>query len=149
LAGRLEALRTWEDVRVLSVRVDHLRRWFRPGLICIGDAAHAMSPAGGVGINLAIQDAVATANMLGPVLVTGRTPSREELRALQRRRYFPARITQIVQLRAGSDLLSESPDGAPPHLPVVLRLLRRFPVLRYVTGWFVGRGVRPEHVSST
>jgi len=148
-AGRLEALRTWEDVRVLSVRVDHLRRWFRPGLICIGDAAHAMSPAGGVGINLAIQDAVATANMLGPALATGRTPSRRELRGLQRRRYFPARITQIVQIRAGADLLSGSPGGAAPHrLPVVLRLLRRFPVLRHVTGWFVGRGVRPEHVSS-
>jgi 2-polyprenyl-6-methoxyphenol hydroxylase-like FAD-dependent oxidoreductase len=147
LADRATELASWDDVNFLSVRVDHLRRWCAPGLLCIGDAAHAMSPAGGVGINLAVQDGVAVANILGPSLLSGGTPSTRQLRRVQRRRNFPARVTQAVQVRALRGLypkdLRDDPSRRPP---LALRVFGRIPPLRYVVGRFIGIGVRPEHI---
>jgi 2-polyprenyl-6-methoxyphenol hydroxylase-like FAD-dependent oxidoreductase len=150
LADRVKELDTWEDVRFLSVSVDRLRRWFRPGLLCIGDAAHAMSPAGGVGINLAVQDAVAAANILGPSLRRGHSPTVEELRRVQRRRQFPTRVTQAVQVRALGGLYPKDlHDDRSRRLPFAFRLFRRAPFLRHVTGRFIGNGIRPEHIQTT
>lgn len=124
-SDRLAQLDDWAQIHELTVRVDHLRRWHRPGLLCIGDAAHAMSPAGGVGINLAIQDAVATANLLGPIL-RDRTPTPAELDAVRRRRLPPARITQMFQNRVLSGLYPHTlrEDGT-MRLPAMLKLFDR------------------------
>lgn len=150
LADRVNELDMWKDVRFLSVSVDRLRRWFRPGLLCIGDAAHAMSPAGGVGINLAVQDAVATANILGPSLRRGHSPAVEDLRRVQRRRQFPTRVTQAVQVRALGGLYPKDlHDDRSLRLPFAFRLFRRAPFLRHVTGRFIGNGIRPEHIQAT
>lgn len=143
-ADRLEEIRTWDDVHELVVRVDRLRRWHRPGLLCIGDAAHAMSPAGGVGINLAIQDAVATANILGPLLAQ-RVPSPADLDRVRRRRATPARVTQFFQARMLGGLYSGDP-AAEVKVPTMLRLFALAPVLRRLAGRFIGLGARPEHV---
>jgi 2-polyprenyl-6-methoxyphenol hydroxylase-like FAD-dependent oxidoreductase len=159
LADRTERITSFDDVKLLTVSVDRLRRWYRDGLLCIGDAAHAMSPVGGVGINLAIQDAVATANILEGPLKKGKvTPS--ELAAVQKRRLWPTRATQAGQIfiekRVIASLLgaggfgSADPaaarelDGTRPPLPV--RLLTRFPVLQRIPARLIGLGVRPEHV---
>jgi 2-polyprenyl-6-methoxyphenol hydroxylase-like FAD-dependent oxidoreductase len=137
----------WEELHQLTVRVDRLPRWYRPGLLCLGDAAHAMSPAGGVGINLAIQDAVATANLLGPILAAG-VPSERDSRRVQRRRELPARITQGFQTVILRDLYPRSlSDDTSTHVPPVVRVFRWIPALRYVLGRFIGLGVRPEHVN--
>lgn len=145
-AGRMDEITSWGDVKLLTVKVDRLREWARPGLLCIGDAAHAMSPVGGVGINLAIQDAVAAANILAGPLRDGRL-TLDDLRAVQRRRMFPTRVTQAVQVLAQRFLIGPTlrakGDIAPP-LP--LRLLNRFPLLRRIPGYAVGIGARPEHV---
>jgi 2-polyprenyl-6-methoxyphenol hydroxylase-like FAD-dependent oxidoreductase len=147
LADRIKELATWDDIRFLSVSVDRLRRWSRPGLLCIGDAAHAMSPAGGVGINLAVQDAVATANILGPSLHRGDTPAVEELRRVQRRRQFPTLVTQAVQVRALRGLYPKDlRDDRSLRLPFMFHLFRRVPALRHLTGRFIGIGIRPEHI---
>jgi 2-polyprenyl-6-methoxyphenol hydroxylase-like FAD-dependent oxidoreductase/carbon monoxide dehydrogenase subunit G len=146
LADRVGEIGEWDDVRPLSVRVDRLRRWYRPGLLCIGDAAHAMSPAGGVGINLAIQDAVATANIVGPAFGPGR-PTARDLQRVQRRRELPARVTQAVQVRALRGLYPKNlHDNPSEHPPLAFRLFRRLPPLRYLTGYFIGIGIRPEHI---
>jgi 2-polyprenyl-6-methoxyphenol hydroxylase-like FAD-dependent oxidoreductase len=146
LAGRVAELRDWEAVKLLTVKVDRLRHWCREGLLCIGDAAHAMSPVGGVGINLAIQDAVATANILGPALREGRV-SLNDLRAVQQRREWPAHLTQRVQIFMHKHFLerifSASEQAAPP-LPA--RLLEKFAVLRRIPARMIGIGFRPEHV---
>ncbi|MGH8793123.1 MAG: FAD-dependent oxidoreductase, partial [Stackebrandtia sp.] len=143
---RLAEVGDWDDVRLLSVRVDRLRRWFRPGLLCIGDAAHAMSPAGGVGINLAIQDAVAAANILGPAFGAD-GPTLDDLRRVQRRRQLPTRLTQLIQLRAMRGLYPKNlDDGKPERTPLAFRLFRLLPALRHLTGYFIGVGFRPEHV---
>ena len=146
LRDRVREVRGWEDAKLLTVTVDRLRTWWRPGLLCIGDAAHAMSPIGGVGINLAVQDAVAAANILGPPLLRGGV-STEHLRRLQRRREWPTRATQRLQLvlqnRMVRPVLAASGSLRPPRL---LRLLGRFPVLRRVPARLIGLGVRPEHV---
>jgi 2-polyprenyl-6-methoxyphenol hydroxylase-like FAD-dependent oxidoreductase len=151
LADRVDEIADWEQVKLLSVRVDRLAQWYRPGLLCIGDAAHAMSPAGGVGINLAIQDAVAAARMLGPTFRSG-GPTTDDLRRVQRRRELPTRITQAFQLKVLRDLYprGRADDGPAPGRkdgdPVTFRLMRRFPPLRHMAGRFIGLGVRPEHV---
>ncbi len=146
LGDRLNELASWDDVKLLTVAVDRLRRWHRPGLLCIGDAAHAMSPVGGVGINLAIQDAVATANLLGPSLTTG-TPTDEELAAVQRRRSFPTAMTQRLQVAVQNRVISRVLAGASTQrLPLALRLMRRFPVLTRLPARLLGLGFRPEHV---
>lgn len=128
-----------EDIRLLHVRLERLRRWEMNGLLCIGDAAHAMSPAGGVGINLAIQDAVATARIVGPIL-RERRPTISELRRVQRRRRWPTLITQRVQQALQGTLLAVAP------IPFALRVLRRFPVLTRITGRIVGLGVLQERL---
>jgi 2-polyprenyl-6-methoxyphenol hydroxylase-like FAD-dependent oxidoreductase len=146
LAGRVGEIKQWDDVRFLNVKVDHLRQWYREGLICIGDAAHAMSPVGGVGINLAIQDAVAAANLLGPKLLAHTLQARD-LEAVQRRRERPARLTQRLQVFLHTHFLErifDSTEAITPPLPV--RLTERFPRLRGVPARMVGIGFRPEHV---
>jgi 2-polyprenyl-6-methoxyphenol hydroxylase-like FAD-dependent oxidoreductase len=146
LRDRVAELRDWNDIKLLTVTVDRVHRWSRPGLLCIGDAAHAMSPIGGVGINLAIQDAVATANILGPKLLRG-TPSEDQLQAVQRRRMFPTRATQRVQVFVQDNVIRRVlATDKPLSLPWPLKLLRRFPVLRRIPARVVGVGFRPEHV---
>ncbi|MFI7483523.1 FAD-dependent oxidoreductase [Kocuria sp. M1R5S2] len=146
LAEGVESLGSWDQVRLLRVRVDRLRRWWRPGLLFIGDAAHAMSPAGGVGINLAIQDAVAAANILGPRLL-GDGVRERDLARVQRRRSWPARVTQLFQLVLARRLVPARPGRtAKPPLPVAV--VRALPFLPHLTGRFIGLGLRPEHVRS-
>ncbi len=145
-AGRMDEIAGWDDVKLLTVKVDRLREWARPGLLCIGDAAHAMSPVGGVGINLAIQDAVAAANILATPLRDG-VATLDDLRAVQRRRMFSTRVTQAVQVLAQRFLIGptlRAKGAIAPPLP--LRLLNRFPLLRRLPGYAVGVGARPEHV---
>lgn len=144
LSARLDGLRL-EDIRVLEVRVDGPRRWYREGLLVIGDAAHAMSPVAGVGVNLAIQDAVAAARRLGHRLSSGR-PTVRDLAAVQRRRRWPAVVTQSVQRRIERVLVRTTDDGVLPPPPLPLRLLRRVPALRHLMGYFIGLGLRPEQV---
>jgi len=148
LADRTEEISDWEQVKLLTVTVDRLERWHRPGLLCIGDAAHAMSPIGGVGINLAIQDAVAAANLLVPWLRAHAGPVDEApLAALQRRRMLPTRLTQGMQLfiqnRIVRRVLDERQSLKPPR---ALKLLLRLPWLGRVPGRLLGMGFRPEHV---
>lgn len=148
---RISELRDWNDVSLLTVKVDRLRQWWRPGLLCIGDAAHAMSPVGGVGINLAIQDAVATANILAVKLAAG-TLSDDDLRSVQRRREFPTRATQrlqiLIQNRVVRRVLSSAhPASAHPvTVPWPLKLMQRVPFLRRIPARVIGMGFRPEHV---
>jgi hypothetical protein len=144
--SRVDEVRDWEQVKLLTVQINRLRRWHRPGLLCIGDAAHAMSPVGGVGINLAIQDAVATANILGRSFRRG-TLLEADLEAVQRRREFPARVTQAAQVRlhdafARAVVTNPGPVKAPWQLKVAVHL----PGIHRALGYAVGIGVRPEHV---
>ena len=146
LAQRADEVASWDDVKLLTVRVNRLREWFAPGLLCIGDASHAMSPIGGVGINLAIQDAVATANMLAEKLLQGDV-SVDDLRAVQRRRESAARITQTLQLFIQSKIIGRVlADGRAPFLRRLPALLRMLPFLPRIPGRLVGLGLRPEHV---
>ena len=148
-AGRMDELATWDDVKLLTVAVDRLGRWHRPGLVCIGDAAHAMSPVGGVGINLAVQDAVAAANILATPLFEGRIEE-SHLAALQRRREFPTRVTQRLQIAAQNRILSPALGATGPvTAPRFVRWLLRWPWLRRLPARIVGMGVRPEHVRPT
>ena len=145
-----EALPDWGAVRVLSVSLDRLVRWWRPGLLAIGDAAHAMSPVGGIGINLAIQDAVATANILAAPLAAGRDID-PLLEQVQKRRLWPTRVIQGFQRSVHKRVLQPLVEGrssVPLEPPLPLRLLDRFPVLRRIPGHFIGHGVRQEHVRS-
>src|SRR5439155_22103620 len=133
---------------LLTVQVDRLVRWYRPGLLCIGDAAHAMSPVGGVGINLAIQDAVAAANLLAAPLAEG-TPAVAHLRRVQKRRELPTRVIQRLQLLVQNRVIRPALTGTGPLAPpLFLRLLTRVPALRRIPGRLVGCGVRPEHVAT-
>ncbi len=146
LADRVEALRDWDDVKLLTVAVDRLRTWHRPGLLCIGDAAHAMSPIGGVGINLAIQDAVAAANRLAGALRSGKV-SEDELAAVQRRREWPTRMTQAMQVAIQNRIIRRVlASRGRLRAPLVLRLLRWFPALRRAPARLIGIGFRREHV---
>jgi 2-polyprenyl-6-methoxyphenol hydroxylase-like FAD-dependent oxidoreductase len=146
LGDRVGELKDWNDIKLLTVVVDRLRQWWRPGLLCIGDSAHAMSPIGGVGINLAIQDAVATANLLsGPLLRGEVTPA--DLARVQRRRMFPTRVTQYLQILIQDRVISRVLAGQGPlPRPWPVRLLQRFPVLRRIPARLIGLGIRPEHV---
>ena len=148
LEDRVGELRSWEDVRTLRVQVDRLRRWFRPGLLCIGDAAHAMSPIGGVGINLAVHDAVATANLLARPLGNG-TLSTWHLARVQLRRTLPTVLIQRGQRAIQDYFLSPLLAGRRPgQPPLALRALRRFPILQAVPARLIGLGVLTEHVRS-
>jgi 2-polyprenyl-6-methoxyphenol hydroxylase-like FAD-dependent oxidoreductase len=147
LSDRVQEIQRWEDVKLLTVRVNRLRQWFRPGLLCIGDAAHAMSPIGGVGINLAIQDAVAAANMLAAKLLRGGVTV-QDLRAVQQRREWAARLTQTLQLFIQSRVIGRVlSDGRAPLLRRLPALVRWLPFLPRIPGRLVGLGFRPEHVA--
>jgi 2-polyprenyl-6-methoxyphenol hydroxylase-like FAD-dependent oxidoreductase len=149
MRDRVGELRDWSDIKLLTVLVDRLRRWHRPGLLCIGDAAHAMSPIGGVGINLAIQDAVAAGNILAGPLARG-TCSDADLQRVQERRELPTRIVQRAQVMVQERVMGPALRGkGPQQLPFALKLLRWFPMLRRIPARLVGIGLRPEHVSST
>jgi 2-polyprenyl-6-methoxyphenol hydroxylase-like FAD-dependent oxidoreductase len=146
LADRVPELKDWDDIKLLTVAVDRLTRWWRPGLLCIGDAAHAMSPIGGVGVNLAVQDAVAAANILAAPLREGRLTTRD-LAAVQRRRTLPMKVVQAVQLAVQGRIVDPLLDSDKPVTPPsALRLFNRFPFLRRIPARIVGIGVRPEHV---
>src|SRR5712672_3110832 len=149
LKAGMADVKTWDDVKLLTVAINRLKRWTRPGLLCIGDAAHAMSPVGGVGVNLAVQDAVATANLLAAQLAHG-CPSEHELDAVRRRREFPVKMTQRMQVIAQNNIISVSlkPVTQSLKVPLVLRLITAVPWLHGVTARFVALGVRPEHVHS-
>ena len=145
-ADRFKEIRSWDDVHLLSVRIDRLKTWWKPGLLFIGDAAHAMSLIGGVGVNLAIQDAIATANLLAEALREGRMKTRL-LEAVQRRRAFPTRATQKLQLMMRSRKRAGEADSArSPKPPLFMRLIARSPLLPRLTGRLIGLGFRPEHV---
>jgi 2-polyprenyl-6-methoxyphenol hydroxylase-like FAD-dependent oxidoreductase len=145
-ADRVGELADWDQVKLLTVAVDRLKRWYRRGLICIGDAAHAMSPVGGVGINLAVQDAVAAANILAQPLLEGAI-GEDVLRRVQERREFPTRVIQraqvLVQERVITGVLGSQDKVEPPFL---LKLLRAIPFLRRIPARIVGMGIRPEHI---
>jgi len=145
---RVGELRSWDDVKLLTVRVDRLSRWYRPGLLCIGDAAHAMSPVGGVGINLALQDAVATADLLAAPLAAGRL-TLADLAKVQKRREWPTRVTQWFQVQAQQRIIANVLGRSTSlRQPLALRLLARYAILRRIPARLIGIGVRPEHVRS-
>jgi 2-polyprenyl-6-methoxyphenol hydroxylase-like FAD-dependent oxidoreductase len=158
LAGRVDALTSFDDVKLLDVRLERLRRWYTDGLLFIGDAAHAMSPVGGVGINLAVQDAVAAARILGPLLRTGEQVTPAALRAVQRRRGWPTVLIQAGQRLAHRQIAgprAATPDRPPepptsdrtrppPRLPLPFRVLTRFPVLRRIPARVIAIGPLPE-----
>jgi 2-polyprenyl-6-methoxyphenol hydroxylase-like FAD-dependent oxidoreductase len=145
---RAETIRSFDDVKLLTVTIDRLARWARRGLLCIGDAAHAMSPVGGVGINLAIQDAVAAANILSPVLAK-KAPSLRRLRRVQRRREFPTRVVQRMQVFAQENILAPTMRNlTTPKPPLLLQLIDRWSWFRQWPARFLGIGIRPEHVRS-
>jgi len=148
MADRVDELSDWSVIKLLTVRIDRLREWYKPGLLCIGDAAHAMSPIGGVGINLAIQDAVAAANILERPLQRG-APSLDDLRAVQKRRTFPTHMTQRAQAFMQNRVMGPALRTQNPTLPLPVEMLRRWPVLRRIPARLVGMGVRPEHVKTT
>ncbi len=148
LADRVEELQTWDDVKLLSVAIDRLPTWYRPGLLCIGDAAHAMSPIGGVGINLAIQDAVAAANILWKPLKNG-TLTTFDLARVQHRRTLPTRVTQRLQVLAQNRFVQPVLNSTQPlQANWILRLFNRTPLLQRIPARIVGVGIRPEHVQS-
>jgi 2-polyprenyl-6-methoxyphenol hydroxylase-like FAD-dependent oxidoreductase len=148
LADRIGEIKSFDDVKLLSVAVDRLRQWWRPGLICIGDAAHAMSPIGGVGVNIAVQDAVAAANRLWAPLKAGKVTN-EDLQAIERRRTFPAKMTQRIQLTMQNRIIGPALQGAErPKPPLLFKLFDLFPVLRRIPARILGLGIRPEHVQT-
>jgi 2-polyprenyl-6-methoxyphenol hydroxylase-like FAD-dependent oxidoreductase len=148
LTDRVAELRSWDDVKLLTVQVDRLREWFRPGLLCIGDAAHAMSPVAGVGINLAIQDAVAAANILIPAFRRSSSIRTDTLKEIQARRELPTRVVQRAQLLIQNNIITRVLDRTGRMKPpLAVRALGAFPLLRRIPARFVGLGFRREHVT--
>jgi 2-polyprenyl-6-methoxyphenol hydroxylase-like FAD-dependent oxidoreductase len=146
VADRASELRSWEDIKLLTVKVDRLKTWYRQGLLCIGDAAHAMSPIGGVGINLAIQDAVATANILYKPLLL-RTCSEADLKRVQDRRSYPTRMTQGLQVELQNRFVKRTLESTKPiSAPWILHLFKAIPLLRAIPAAVIGIGFRAEHV---
>ena len=149
MRDRVDELDNWQKIKLLTVRVDRLRRWCRAGLLCIGDAAHAMSPVGGVGINLAIQDAVAAANILAEPLRNGSVTEADLLR-VQRRRELPTRMIQrmqiFVQNHVIANVLGGREEHRPPRPPRLLRVIARVPWFRRLAARLIGIGIRPEHI---
>jgi 2-polyprenyl-6-methoxyphenol hydroxylase-like FAD-dependent oxidoreductase len=147
LRDRVSELDDWSKIKLLTVQINRLREWYREGLLCIGDAAHAMSPAGGVGINFAIQDAVATANLLWEKLRRGPV-SPADLRKVQRRREWPASLIQLIQAFIHRSVVTGRQTADRTNLPLFPRLLSSFPILRRIPARLIGMGPRPEHVRS-
>jgi 2-polyprenyl-6-methoxyphenol hydroxylase-like FAD-dependent oxidoreductase len=148
LADRIGELKSFDDIKLLSVIVNRLRQWWRPGLICIGDAAHAMSPIGGVGINIAVQDAVAAANRLAGPLKAG-TMISGHLQAVQARRDFPARMTQKIQLAMQNRIIGPALQGTrEPKPPLLFKLFNAVPLLRRIPARLLALGIQPEHVQT-
>jgi 2-polyprenyl-6-methoxyphenol hydroxylase-like FAD-dependent oxidoreductase len=149
LRSGIADVKSFDDVKLLTVAINRLARWTRPGLLCIGDAAHAMSPIGGVGVNLAVQDAVATANLLADKLQHG-CPSENELDAVRRRREFPVKMTQRMQMVVQNNIISGALQGGnrPLKVPLVVRLITALPWLQGIPARLLALGVRPEHVHS-
>jgi 2-polyprenyl-6-methoxyphenol hydroxylase-like FAD-dependent oxidoreductase len=145
VADRVAQLDDWGKIKLLTVQVNRLERWYRPGLLCIGDAAHAMSPVGGVGINLAVQDAVAAVNILAPALLERRVRD-DDLGKVQKRREFPMRVIQAFQVMVQNRALAPMLGGEAAKPPFIVKLLQRFPALRAIPARFLGVGVRPEHI---
>ncbi len=148
VSGRVGEIKSWDDVKLLTVAVDILRRWYKPGLICIGDAAHAMSPIGGVGINLAVQDAVAAANVLAEPLRRGSVTD-ATLAAIQKRREFPTKVTQRLQLVMQNSLIGPALQGTGPRpkAPLVMKMLQ-WPLLNQIPARAIALGIRPEHIKT-
>lgn len=149
LKAGIADVKSFDDVKLLTVAINRLTRWTRPGLLCIGDAAHAMSPVGGVGVNLAVQDAVATANLLADRLQRG-CPSEDELDAVRRRREFPVKMTQRMQMVVQNNIISGALGSGdrPLKVPLIVRLITALPWLQGIPARLLGLGVRPEHVQS-
>jgi 2-polyprenyl-6-methoxyphenol hydroxylase-like FAD-dependent oxidoreductase len=148
LGDRVAEIKSFDDVKLLTVTVDRLRQWWRPGLICIGDAAHAMSPIGGVGVNIAVQDAVAAANRLAAPLKAKRLTN-DDLQAIQDRRTFPAKMTQLIQLTMQNRLIGPALQGMrQPKPPLLFKLISAVPLLQRIPARLLGLGVRPEHVQT-
>ncbi|MGQ4597823.1 FAD-dependent oxidoreductase [Nocardia sp. R6R-6] len=149
LNDRVDVLTNWDEVKLLEVKLDRLTKWYTNGLLCLGDAAHAMSPVGGVGINLAVQDAVAAARTLAAPLLAGTVGTRD-LAKVQRRRWLPTAVTQAMQRFLHGWAIAPALEGrvdiaSVPRAPLAVRVLRRIPVLRSVPPFLLARGVRPEH----
>jgi 2-polyprenyl-6-methoxyphenol hydroxylase-like FAD-dependent oxidoreductase len=146
-ADRADEIGSWDDVKLLTVAVDRLEQWHKPGLLCIGDSAHAMSPIGGVGVNLAVQDAVAAANILSASLREGRVED-HDLAAVQKRRLWPTRVVQWLQLAIQNNVIAPTLQASGPRTPPLpVRLMARCPMLRRLPARLVGLGIRPEHVA--
>ncbi|MHC2376802.1 MULTISPECIES: FAD-dependent oxidoreductase [Bradyrhizobium] len=149
LRSGITDVKSFDDIKLLTVAINRLKRWTQPGLLCIGDAAHAMSPVGGVGVNLAVQDAVATANLLADKLQRG-CPTEDELDAIRRRREFPVKMTQRMQVIVQNNIISGALQGGdrPLKVPLVVRLVTALPWLQGIPARLLALGVRPEHVHS-
>ncbi|MDH2354518.1 FAD-dependent oxidoreductase [Bradyrhizobium sp. SSUT18] len=149
LKSGIADVKSFDDFKLLTVAINRLTRWTRPGLLLIGDAAHAMSPVGGVGVNLAVQDAVATANLLADKMQHG-CPSEDELDAVRRRREFPVKMTQAMQMIVQNNIISSALQGGdrPLKVPLIVRLLTALPWLQGIPARLLALGVRPEHVHS-
>jgi len=144
----ISEVKGWDDMKLLTVAINRLHKWALPGLLCIGDAAHAMSPMGGVGVNLAVQDAVATANLLAARLAQG-APTEAELDAVQARREFPVKMTQRMQVVGQNNIVAMAlKQGTQLKAPLPLRIVSAVPWLQGITARFLALGVRPEHVDS-
>jgi len=145
---RVQELKDWEQVKLLAVMVDHLEKWYRDGFLCIGDAAHAMSPVGGVGINLALQDAVAAANITWRPLKEKQHVEVSTLEKIQKRRAFPTRMTQRLQMGAQNGIIKRRLSRKKQKPPLLMRVLNRFQWLRKFPAKAIGIGIRPEHIKT-
>ncbi len=143
LLDRVDELKDWEQIKLLSIQINRLKKWHQPGLLCIGDAAHAMSPAGGVGINLAIQDAVATANLLADPLRERRL-TESHLAKVQQRREFPTRVTQFLQINAHKGLKYIFEHPGPQKAPLPFKIVVNIPGIQHLNARIIGVGVRPN-----